>query len=103
MNSRDQLASYLKKIEGRLRLGAVLRGIAALAAVALTATVVLVLITNRFAFSDVSLLVARIALILALAFAGGYGLALPWRALNRRRAARKAEVVFPQFDQRLVT
>ncbi len=103
MNSRDQLASYLKKIEGRLRLGTVMRGVAVLISVALMTTVVLVLITNRFAFSDVSLLFARVVLILTLATAVGYGLALPWRALNRRRAARKAEVVFPQFDQRLVT
>jgi hypothetical protein len=86
-----------------LRLGTLLRGVAALVAVALTATVVLVLITNAFAFSDASLLCARIALVIALALALGYGLALPWRALTDRRAARKAEVVFPQFDQRLVT
>ena len=30
-------------------------------------------------------------------------MALPWRALNDRRAARKAEAAFPHFDQRLVT
>ena len=52
MNSRDQLASYLKKLQRRLRLGALLRGVAALVAVALTATLVLVLITNAFGFSD---------------------------------------------------
>ena len=103
MNSRDQLASYLQKLEGRLRLGTLLRGVAALIAVALTTTVVLVLITNAFAFSDVSLLLARIVLILILAFVVGYGVAVPFRALNRRRSALKAEVVFPQFDQRLVT
>jgi hypothetical protein len=103
VNSRDQLASYLKKLEGRLRLGALLRGVAALVAVALTTTVVLVLITNAFGFSDVSLLFARIVLILILAFVVGYGVAVPFKALNRRRSALKAEVAFPQFDQRLVT
>jgi len=91
------------KIEKRLRLGALVRGAAALVSIALTTTVVLVLITNAFAFSEVSLIFARVVLILVLAAAAGYGLALPWRALNRRRAAHKAEVVFPQFDQRLVT
>ncbi len=103
MSARDQLASYLRMLQRRLRLGALLRGAAALVAVALTATLVLVLITNAFGFSDSSLLAARIALITALAIVVGYGLALPWRTLNDRRAARKAEAVFPQFDQRLVT
>jgi len=103
MNPRDQLASYLERLRGRLRLGALLRGVAALLAVALTATLILVLITNAFGFSDASLLWARIALAIVLITAVGYGLALPWRALNNPRAARKAEVVFPQFDQRLVT
>jgi hypothetical protein len=76
---------------------------AALVAVALTATLALVLITNAFGFSDVSLLCARIALVVVLGIAVGYGLVLPWLALNNRRAARNAEVAFPQFDQRLVT
>jgi hypothetical protein len=103
MNARDQLASYLKMLQKRLRLGTLLRGAAALLAVALTATLVLVLITNAFGFSDSSLFAARIALVIALATVVGYGVALPWRALNDRRAARKVEAVFPQFDQRLVT
>ena len=87
----------------RLRLGALLRGAAALVAVALTATLVLVLITNASASPTSSLFAARVALVLALAAVVGYGVALPWRALNDRRAARKAEAAFPQFDQRLVT
>jgi hypothetical protein len=103
MNPRDELASYLKQLEARLRLGAVLRGVATLVGVALTATLLLVLLTNALGFSDGSFLLARVALIFALALAVTYGLALPWRALNERRAARKAEAVFPQFDQRLVT
>ena len=90
-------------LQRRLRLGTLLRGVAALLAVALTATLVLALITNAFGFSDSSLFAARIALVLALATVVGYGVALPWRALNDRRAARKAEAAFPQFDQRLVT
>ena len=103
MTARDQLASYLKTLRARLRLGALLRGAAALVAVALTATLVLALITNAFGFSDSSLFAARIVLILALATVVGFGVALPWRALSERRAARKAEAAFPQFDQRLVT
>jgi hypothetical protein len=103
MNAREQLAAYLKMLQRRLRLGALLRGAAAVVAVALTATLVLVLITNAFGFSDSSLFAARIALVIALATVVGYGVALPWRALNDRRAARKVEAAFPQFDQRLVT
>jgi hypothetical protein len=103
MNSREQLASYLKLVEGRLRLGALLRGAAVVVSVALMTTVLLALVTNAFAFSDISFLFARVLLISALAAAAAYGLALPWRALNRRHAARKAELMFPQFDQSLVT
>ena len=46
MSIRDQLNSYIERVEKRLRLGAWLRGAAILTSVALTATVVLVLITN---------------------------------------------------------
>lgn len=103
MNSRQQLTSYLKKLEERLRLATLMRGVGALFAVALATTVILVLITNAFAFSDASFFFARVVLILALATVVGCGIALPWHALSRRRAALKAEVVFPQFHQRLVT
>jgi hypothetical protein len=103
MNARDQLATYLRQLEKRLRLGAVLRGTAALISIALMTTVVLVLITNAFAFSDVSMIFARVVLVLTLAAVLGWGLAIPWHALNRRRAARHAEAAFPQFGQRLVT
>ncbi len=103
MNARDQLASYIRDLKTRLRLGTALRGVASLVGVALLATVVLVLITNAFGFSPTSLLLARIALVVALLLVLGGGLALPWRTLNERRAARKAEAAFPQFDQRLVT
>ena len=103
MNSRQQLTSYLKKLEERLRLATLMRGVGALFAVALATTVILVLITNAFAFSDASFFLARVVLILALATVVACGIALPWHALSRRRAALKAEVVFPQFHQRLVT
>ena len=103
MSVRDQLNSYIQRLEKRLRLGALLRGAAILTSVALAATVVLVLITNAFAFSQWSITGARVALLFALALAVSFGIALPLNALNRRRAARKAEAVFPEFQQRLVT
>ena len=51
MSVRDQLNSYIQRLERRLRLGALLRGAAILTSVALAATVVLVLIANALAFS----------------------------------------------------
>lgn len=103
MSARDRLESYLEQLKKRLRLGVLLRGAAIVVSAALAATVVLVLITNAFAFSDRSLISARGALFLALALAAGFGIALPLYGLNRRRTASRAEVVFPQFQQRLVT
>ncbi len=103
MSTRDQLESYLRQIEKRLRVGALARGATILISAAMTATVVLVLITRGFAFSVTSLASARVVLLLALAIAFGFGLALPLYGLSRRRAAGRAEAVFPQFQQRLVT
>ena len=103
MSIRDQLNSYIQQMEKRLRLGALLRGAAILTSVALVTTVVLVLITNAFAFSRWSITSARVVLLFALILAMTFGIALPLMALNRRRAARQAETVFPEFQQRLVT
>jgi hypothetical protein len=103
MSFRDQLNSYIQHLERRLRLGAMFRGAAILTSVALAATVVLVLITNALAFSRWSITSARVALLFALVLAVTFGIALPLIALNRRRAARQAEEMFPEFKQRLVT
>jgi hypothetical protein len=65
--------------------------------------VVLVLVTKAFAFSAASLTSGRVVLLLTIGLALGFGLVLPWYGLNRRRAASRAEAVFPQFQQRLVT
>src|SRR6202790_9423 len=103
MSFRDQLNSYIKQLEKRLRLGAWLRGAAILTSVALAATVILVLITNAFAFSRWSITSARVVLLFAIILAVSFGIALPLKALNRHRAARQAEDIFPEFKQRLVT
>jgi hypothetical protein len=103
MSLRDQLNSYIRQLERRLRLGAIVRGAAILTSVALAATVVLVLITNALAFSHWSITSARVALLFALVLAVTFGIALPLTALNRRRAAREAEIAFPEFKERLVT
>ena len=103
MSSGDQLSAYLNALRRRLRLAVLARGGAVLLAVALAATVILVAFSNAFGFSEGSLGGARLALALALACTAIYGLALPWRALDERRAARRAEAAFPQFGERLVT
>ena len=103
MNTREQLNSYLRALEKRLRWLAISKGIAVAAGVALGATVALVIIANSQAFSDNSMLWARVVLFLALGLALGYALVIPLTRLNRKRAATRAESVFPQFQERLLT
>ncbi|HVB35172.1 MAG TPA: hypothetical protein VNJ52_12480 [Patescibacteria group bacterium] len=103
MSAREELNSYIGRIERRLRLAAASRGVLILASAALAATLLLVLVANGFAFSAWSVIGARFILLGALLFAAGVGLALPLRRLGRRQAAAKAEAAFPPFQQRLVT
>ncbi|HWQ53128.1 MAG TPA: hypothetical protein VN442_05550, partial [Bryobacteraceae bacterium] len=103
MNSLDHLKQYLATLERRLGVLAMWQGVAAIAAAALVATIAAVLVANRFAFSDGSVLVARVMLFLVLAFALAGALIVPLLRLNRRRAAREAEQKFPQFEERLLT
>ena len=103
MSPLELLNAYLKRLESRLRLAALARGAAVVAGAALAATVVVVLATNWLAFSERSLMGGRIALFLAVAFAIGFGLALPLLALNRRKTARATELKVPEFNQRLLT
>ena len=102
MSAIQELRSYVKQLRSRFRLGAAVRGAAILAAVALVATILLTVIISRFAFSRDSLWGARGALLLSLAVAATFGLALPLWRLSRRWLAR-AENAFPQFEQRLLT
>src|SRR5215467_13979466 len=103
MNPLDRLSDYLRTVEKRLRVLTWTRGAAIAAGAALLSTIVLVLIANSFAFSPGSLVVSRTMLFLALALAIGAGLLIPLFRLNSRRAARKAEERFPEFEQRLLT
>ena len=63
----DRLNEYLRSLESRLRLAAITQGAAALAVVALVATVLVVLLANHFAFSGSSVTGARVLLFLAIA------------------------------------
>ncbi|MGA9623520.1 MAG: hypothetical protein WBQ65_03540 [Bryobacteraceae bacterium] len=91
MNPLDRLSEYLGVIERRLRWLTLSRGAAVTAAAALALTVVAVLAANYFAFSNWSVLGARVFLFLGLAFALAAALIVPVIRLNRPRAARAAE------------
>ncbi len=103
MNTREQLNQYLRGLESRLRVLTWSRGAAIAFGVALGATLALVMITNAYAFSETSMVVARVVLFISLAVAIGLGLVIPLLRLNERRAADKAEQSNPAFQQRLVT
>lgn len=103
MNALDRLNEYFERLERRLRLRELSRGVALVGAAALALTVLLVVILNWRAFSPASVTGARIALFSALALVVAFGLIVPLVRLNRIRAARRAEQVFPQFEQRLLT
>ena len=103
MNPLNRLSEYLGVIERRLRWLTLSRGAAVTAAAALSLTVVAVLAANYFAFSNGSVLGARVFLFLGLAFALAAALIVPVIRLNRRRAARTAEHKCPQFEERLLT
>lgn len=103
MNALDRLNEYFERLERRLRLRELSRGVALLGAAALALTVLLVVVINWRAFSPASVIGARIALFSALALVVVFGLVLPLVRLNRIRAARRAERAFPEFEQRLLT
>jgi hypothetical protein len=103
MNPLDRLSEYLRTVERKLRLLAWTRGAALTAVAALLLTVVLVLVANRYAFSENSLTASRTVLFVSLALAIGFGLLLPLLRLNVRKAAKEAENKFPEFEARLLT
>ncbi len=103
MNNLDALNEYLRKIERALGFFALSRGAAATAGTALGATVALAFLIHRNAFAPEVLLLARFALFLSVGAAAAFGGVIPMLAMNRRRAARRTEQVFPEFEQRLLT
>jgi hypothetical protein len=103
MSNQDKLNLYIRQLHQRLRLGVSLRGVAILMATALITTIFLVLILNAFAFPVRGLTGARSLLLLILALAAAFGLALPMRRLTRGRATAVAESAYPEFQQRLLT
>jgi hypothetical protein len=90
-------------LHARFRLGVIARGAAIVAGTALIATILLVIITSRFAFSSASLWSARLVLVLALAAGAAFGLVIPLWQWGQRGWTRRAERTLPQFEQRLLT
>jgi hypothetical protein len=103
MSNRNQLNSYIARLQHRLRLGAWLRGSAIFTGTALIVTVLLVLVLNRFAFPAHGVNAARAVIFVALAAAAIFGLALPLIRATRAWAVRHAEAANPELQQRLTT
>src|SRR5271163_3644746 len=103
MSKRNELNSYIARLQQRLRLGAWLRGAAIFTGTALAVTVVLVLVLNHLAFPTHGVAIARLAIFVALAAAAITGVALPLMALTRARAVHRAETANPELEQRLTT
>src|SRR5438477_7745781 len=101
MSARQELNSYVTRLERRLRLGTLSRGTAIVVGAALGATVVLAGALSALAFPGGSVTGARLLLFVGLALAVVFGLGIPFSRLTRVRAAKKAEEVFPGFQQRL--
>jgi hypothetical protein len=103
MTALEQLQTYLRRLELRLRILAVSRGALAIAAMALVLTVLLVAIGNRLRFAEGVVWPLRILLFAALATTVSFALALPLWRLNRRWVTRLAEKRVPGFAERLLT
>lgn len=103
MTALQQLNAYLRRMESRFRALAASRGIAAVVALALGLTLLLVWIANRYQFADQIVLPLRILLFAAIALVVAFALAIPLLRANRRRLARLAEKRVPEFEQRLLT
>ncbi len=103
MSKTSELNSFIARMRQRLRLGAWLRGAAIFSGAALGVTIILVLVLNRLAFPAQGVSVGRWFILLALAIAAIFGLALPLARLTRARAVRLAEAANPDLEQRLTT
>jgi hypothetical protein len=103
MSAREQVKAYVGQLQARLRSAVLTRGAAVVSLAALIATAILVLITNHYAFSYLSLIISRVTLVAILLVTLGISVALPLRNLDRRRAVQKMEASVPDFNERLLT
>jgi hypothetical protein len=103
MNNRNELNSYIGRVQQRLRLGAWLQGAAVFTATALIVTVALVLVLNRLAFPELAVTGGRLVIFAALAAAALFSIALPLMHLTSARTVRRVEAANPELEQRLTT
>jgi len=103
MNPIEQLNSYLRAVEARIRALAVSRGFAVTTVTALASTIALVALANRFGFAPGAVFGARLAMFILVGAALCLGLIVPLVRLNRRETARRMEQRFPAFQERLLT
>jgi hypothetical protein len=103
MSKRNELNSYIARLQQRLRLGAWLRGAAIFTGTALVVTVGLVLLLNHYAFPAHGVSGARLVLLALLVAVAGFGIALPLVRLTRARVVREAEAAHSGLEQRLTT
>lgn len=99
----EYLNRYLERVRRRLLAGAVLKGAAIAAAVALAMTVLLVAINYRLDVQPEKWNWSRALLFLSIAAALTFGIVMPVLLINRRRAAQSIESAVPGLDQRLMT
>ncbi len=90
MSRQNELNSYIRQMQSRLRLAHGVRGAAILTAAALVTTIVLVMILNHYRFPVSGLTGARL-LLLVLGLTGAIAIAWPVLRLNRRRSVAAAE------------
>ena len=79
------------------------RGAGAIALAALVSTLVLVFIANQLAFTDGSVVSARIALVALLVAAVVFFLGRPFKKLRSKGVADELERSVPAFDGRVET
>ena len=103
MTALEQLQTYLRRLELRMRILAASRGAAAITVVALLLTVLLVAIGNRLRFAEGVVWPLRLLLFAAIAATISFALAIPLWRLNKRWVTRLAERRVPGFGERLLT
>lgn len=103
MSSLDLFRHWIESVERRFRHRALIAGAAAVTCSALGATLLAVWLANRYAFSDASLLWARLGVFLAIALAVAFGLAIPLVRASRRGVAKIAERHDDGFKERVLT
>ena len=103
MTALGDLYAYLRRLERGLRVLLASRGAAIVAGSALSITLLLVWIGNRYEFAHQVVLPLRILLFLCLAVAVTLAVILPLVRFTSTRVTALAEKQVPGFEQRLLT